>query len=301
MWRPVIPLQKRLHRLPHLYATLSKLKLSALVVTTTVAGFQLAPNPSLTLLGWTTAGIALSSFSANTFNQWLEAPFDSQMQRTRTRPLPSHQLSSIHAFNFGVLTAIAGVGILAINVGWLPALLSGANIILYAALYTPLKRISIANTWVGAVVGAIPPMIGFLAGGGTLPSSLILGAILYCWQFPHFNSLSWNLRGDYARAGYCMASVLQPQITVNAAWRHSLALIPLSWMMTYLDVCSAWFMADSAVFNLAMVYLAYMFRKSPSKKTARKLFFYSLLHLPILLILMVIHKQNPEKHTISTE
>lgn len=298
-WRPIEPLYKRLHLLPNIYGTLSKLRLSALVVATTMAGFEVAPSimtstNSFTTLGWTIVGVALSSFSANSFNQWLESPFDSQMGRTKTRPLPTMRLSGLHAFSFATVTGILGVGTLALQVGGLAATLAGTNILLYAALYTPLKRTSIANTWVGAVVGAIPPMIGFVAaeGGALTLGCLTLGAILYCWQFPHFNSLSWNLRQDYARAGYCMASVMNPKLTVNTALRHSVALIPLSALLVYSQVCDQYFLLDSTMLNVVLIYLTCQFRKKPERKTARTLFFFSLLHLPILLGLMIFHRKR---------
>lgn len=295
VWKPVVPLSQRLHQLPRLYAQLSKLKLSALVVVTTMAGLHAAPHPpTLSLFLGTVGGVALSSFSAAAFNQWLEAPFDSQMARTRLRPLPIHALTSLHAFLFASLTGVLGVATLAFTAGGLPALLAGANIILYAGAYTPLKRASVANTWIGSVVGAIPPIIGYVAAdGGVLSAgSLALGALLYCWQFPHFNSLSWNLRGDYARAGYHMASVLNPALTTAVALRHSCALIPLSALIYGLGVCTdpLWLL-DSSLLNLLLIYLAYRFRRHPSRHSARRLFFFSLLHLPLLLILLLLHKQ----------
>lgn len=298
-WQIVPPLRTRLHRLPSLYASLGKAKLSALVVATTAAGFQLSPMAGdWPLLGCTAAGVALSSLGANAFNQWLEAPFDSQMRRTKLRPLPTHDISPFHAFHFGAAASVLGVGVLAATVGALPAALSAANIALYAALYTPLKRVSIANTWIGAVVGAIPPVIGYLAGagGGAAPSplaALTLGAIVYCWQFPHFNSLSWNLRGDYSRAGYCMASVLSPRTSLAAALHHALLLLPLSYLAVYAGLCTPYFALDSTPLNAALVYLAFAFRQSPSRHTARTLFLFSLLHLPLLLLLMVLHRRRP--------
>lgn len=290
-WIPATPLQSQVQRLPALYASLGKFKLSSLVVVTAIAGFQLAPEAgALPLLGWTAIGVALSSFSANTFNQWLESPFDSQMGRTRCRPLPTHRLTLSHACTFGILTGVAGVGILALKAGWMAAALSGLTIALYVGAYTPMKRLSVANTWVGAVVGAIPPMIGFVAGGGGLDLNCLgLGAVLYCWQFPHFNALSWNLRAEYSRAGYCMASVLNPKLTVDSALRHSVALIPISALIVYSGLCDVLFLLDSTILNMIMIYLAYMFRRDPTKSTARRLFFYSLLHLPLLLILIVYH------------
>lgn len=135
------------------------------------------------------------------------------MKRTRQRHLVKGRIDPLHAFTFGTVAGVAGVSLLATAVNPLTAVLGGANIFLYAGVYTPLKRISISNTvptlhqvcpdmfqWVGSVVGAIPPIMGWTAAMGTIdPPAVLLGAILFAWQFPHFNALSWNLRGDYSR------------------------------------------------------------------------------------------------------
>lgn len=301
-WRAVFPLSRRIHQLPRLLAALSKLKLSSLVVLTTAAGFQLAPHAGdMVLLGWTSLGVALSSFAANSFNQWIEAPFDSQMGRTRTRPLPSHQLTSFGAFHWALGAALTGVSLLASQVGMVPALLAGLNIALYAAVYTPLKRVSIGNTWIGAIVGALPPMIGYIGGGGSLSDMgcWALAGLLYCWQFPHFNSLSWNLRREYSRAGYCMASVLKPRLTVDSAWRHSLAMLPLSWALIYGGICTEYFALTATIINGPLLYYAYRFRRSPERSTARRLFLFSLLHLPLLLLLAILHKRRASESHLS--
>ena len=149
------------------------------------------------------------------------------------------------------------------------------------------------NTWVGALVGAIPPVIGCVAASGSIGiDALLLGGLLYCWQFPHFNSLSWRLTGDYARAGYQMASVLNPQLALNAALCHSLALFPLSYGLVWTGLCSNALLIDSTMLNGAMLYLSFLFQRSPGKGVARQLFFFSLIHLPLLLISVLIHRNN---------
>lgn len=300
--------------IPTVYGSLSKFKLSALVVSTTFAGFLMGPLPfslsitslfssnCLQTLCFTLLGTAMCSFSANTFNQWIEAPLDSQMNRTRCRVLPIHRISLFHAFNYAVLMGIGGISLLAIKISWLAGLMAATNIALYAVIYTPMKRISIGNTWIGAIVGSIPPMIGW-AGAASLstgsplllffPDSLILASVLYCWQFPHFNSLSWSLRGDYSRAGYCMASVLEPQTNLNVALRHSLALIGITFAIPYyFNLATPMFAWDANILNLIMAYLAWNFRASPNRKTSRQLFFWSLIHLPLYVILLICHKEN---------
>ncbi|KAI9014134.1 UbiA prenyltransferase family-domain-containing protein [Hyaloraphidium curvatum] len=278
------------------YTDLSKARLASLVVLTTMCGYALAPPIGhVSALAWTTLGTALCVSSANSINQWVEFPFDAQMARTRNRVLVRHLLSPTHAFTFGTVAGIVGVGVLYHFVNPITALLGGLNIILYTAVYTPLKRTSIANTWVGAVVGAIPPMMGWTAVTGTIdPGALLLGGILYAWQFPHFNSLSWNLRADYSKAGYRMMSVIDPKLTTRVSLRYSLALFPITWGCTWVGLTDAYFLVDSGIANAVLTGLAVEFWRKPGEKTARRLFFASLLHLPILLALMIAHKKGPE-------
>lgn len=300
---------RQLHQCQHprdylqAYLALSKSRLATLVVLTTMAGYAMAPgtcslaassgSPALLLL-WTTVGTASCVMSANTLNQWMEIPFDSQMTRTRGRPLVRWYLSSGHAMLFGLGMGAMGVGMLATLVHPLTAVLGGLNILLYTGVYTPMKRFSIANTWVGSVVGAIPPMMGWTAVTGELGlGAWLLGGLLYAWQFPHFNSLSWALRKDYARAGYRMMVVTDPQLNARVSLRYSLALFPLCMGLTYADVTSACFVATSSIPNAVMTYYAWKFWKEGGDQNARKLFMSSLFHLPALILLMLVHKRWP--------
>lgn len=171
--------------------------------------------------------------------------------------------------------------------------LGALNIFLYTCCYTPLKRLSIINTWVGAVVGAIPPIMGWTAATGALdPGALLLGGFLYCWQFPHFNALSWNLREDYSRGGYRMMSVTHPGMCKRVALRHSLGLIGLSALGPVLDVTTWTFPLVSLPINLYISYLAFRFYQKGDRSSARKLFFCSLWHLPMLLLLALTCKKS---------
>ena len=145
------------------------------------------------------------------------------MNRTKNRVLVKNKLSTRHALAFAICTGVGGSLILGAYVNSTAMYLGLANLVLYAGVYTPMKRVTIANTWVGSVVGALPPLIGYAsATGGTLDYGAgILAAILFCWQFPHFNSLSWNLRPDYSKAGYRMMSVTNPDLCKRVALRHS--------------------------------------------------------------------------------
>ena len=191
-------------RLIRVYRDLTKARLAALVILTTMCGYAMAPMATdLTCLFATTVGTGLCVASANTFNQLMEAPYDAQMLRTQNRVLVRKVISPIHAASFGTITGILGVGTLFTMVNPLTAILGASNIVLYTCIYTPMKRVSIINTWIGSVVGAIPPMMGWTACTNSLDiGAWLLGSILYAWQFPHFNSLAWNMRSDYVKAGY---------------------------------------------------------------------------------------------------
>lgn len=250
-----------LPELPKVYKELVKAKLGGLVALTTMAGYAMAPGAiDISGLFYTTVGTVLCISSANAINQWIEIPYDAQMLRTRNRVLGRRALTPFHAFNFGILTGTTGVSLLASMVNPLTAALGAANIFLYTAVYTPMKRASIANTWAGAVVGGIPPMMGWAAVTNSLdPGAWVLGAILYAWQFPHFNSLAWNLRADYSKAGYRMMSVTDPKLNARVSLRYSLAMFPLCWSLPYLDVTTMAFAADSTLVNAAMLYGAVKF------------------------------------------
>ena len=188
---------------PKIYLDLTKSKLTMFVLLTTMAGYTIAPGlNTLSVLFMTTAGTGLQIACANSMNQVVERHYDAQMSRTRNRVMVRHAISLHHAFLFGMGSGLAGTMILW-TVNPYCALIGFSNIILYTCVYTPLKRVSIYNTWPGALVGALPPMMGWIASTGTIDmGAILLGLSLFSWQFPHFNALSWNLRPDYARAGY---------------------------------------------------------------------------------------------------
>nr|XP_055031332.1 protoheme IX farnesyltransferase, mitochondrial [Misgurnus anguillicaudatus] len=280
--------------LPGIYARLSKIKLTALVVTTAAAGFAMAPVPfdPITFI-MAVVGTGLSSCTANSINQYFEVPFDSNMNRTKNRPLVRGQISPLHAVSFALACGIPGVTLLTLGVNPLTGFLGALNIFLYTCCYTPLKRLSITNTWVGAVVGAIPPVMGWTAATGSLdPGALLLGAFLFSWQFPHFNALSWNLKEDYSRGGYRMMSVTHPGLCKRVALRHSVGLIGLSALGPVLDVTTWTFPLVSLPINLYISYLAFRFYRHGDRQNARKLFFCSLWHLPTLLLLALTCKKS---------
>lgn len=199
------------HRL-QLYSQLSKYRLSALVMATTSAGYLGAGGPIDAIsLSCACLGTMLASSSANTFNQVIETSNDSRMKRTRSRPLPSGRISRRHALGWGFASGSAGVAVLAAGCNPLTAALGAANLALYAGPYTLSKTRSELNTWVGSVVGAVPPLMGWAAatGGVVAIEPLLMAAYLFTWQFPHFFSLAWLHREDYARGGFAMVSIVE--------------------------------------------------------------------------------------------
>lgn len=290
---------------PQCYLMLAKWRLTLLVASTSAAGFFLATGPppdgptSTTLLLLSTAGVTLLSASANSLNQFLEVPFDSQMKRTRNRVLVRGALSPGHALAFAGAAGLAGTVILAHQVNLTAAALGLANLVLYVGFYTPLKRVSVANTWVGSLVGALPPLMGWASatGGHLGPDSLVLASLLFAWQFPHFNALSWNLRPDYSKAGYRMMSVTDPDLCRRVALRYSIACVGIcSVAAPGLGVTEASFALESLPPNAVLVYLAWKFYKDADSASSRRLFKFTLLHLPIVMLLMFVCKKRPQKN-----
>jgi len=276
------------------YLMLSKSRLTLLVCLTAAAGYGMAPGPlSLSTCLIASLGTAMASAAANSINQILEVPFDSQMNRTKNRVLVRGHLSPLHAATFAAAMAGSSTLLLYLLVNPVTAALSFANLVLYTCIYTPMKRVSILNTWVGSVVGAVPPLIGWSAAtGGLEPGAFVLAGILYAWQFPHFNSLSWNLRPDYSKAGYRMMSVTHPGLCKRVALRHSVGCIAICTAAPLLDVTTWAFAIDSLPLNLYMTYLSWKFHQKADSSSSRKLFRFSLIHLPLLMMLMCISKKS---------
>ncbi|XP_041977318.1 protoheme IX farnesyltransferase, mitochondrial [Aricia agestis] len=292
VWKET-PIHDVKNNLVHYSMMLSKFRLTSLVVMTSMAGYALAPAPfDLTTFALCAAGTGLVSSAANSINQYHEVPFDAQMSRTKNRVLVKGLLEPVHAIGFAAATSATGLSLLYFGVNPLTAALGAGNLVLYTSIYTPMKRMSILNTWLGSVVGAIPPLMGWAGCAGTLDAgALVLSIILYSWQFPHFNALSWNLRPDYSRAGYRMMAVTDPALCRRVALRHTGIITATCLTSSYLGVTNMWFAAESLPLNLYFTYLAWQFYKKSDSGSSRKLFRFSLIHLPALMLLMLINKQ----------
>lgn len=224
------------------------------------------------------------------------------MARTASRSLPSGKISPLHALSFGIATGTAGTALLYFGCNPLTAALGLGNILLYALVYTPMKRVHHANTWVGAVVGAVPPVMGWTGAVGCLdPGAALLGAVLFFWQMPHFFSLAWALRNDYARAGYRMLSVTDPQLTALVSLRHSVGLCAVPLAAAAVSLTTPAFVLTGSAVNAAFTYLAYRFYKDPNNETAKRLFRASLAYLPLLFALLIFHKHPLEEKALEAE
>jgi len=313
--------QQSLKRMMTTYLSLSKPRLSFLVVLSATAAYSLYPVPGLlapaatatpslsTLtLFFLTSGTALCSASANAFNMIMEPAHDAKMSRTRNRPLVRKLISPRGAIIFAVACGVLGTGALYYGVNPTTAFLGAANIVLYAGVYTPMKRMHVLNTWVGAIVGGIPPLMGWTAAAsqyahdGTWEELLfgegsaggwLCAALLYAWQFPHFNALSWAIRDEYKNAGYRMLAWVNPGMNGRVALRYSILMFPVCIGLSYCGVTDWSYVVTSSVVNGWMALKAWQFWRAEGQKgTARGLFWASIWHLPIVMVLAMAQKKG---------
>ncbi len=274
---------------------LVKARLTMLVLVTTAVGFYLGADESFApmRLFHVVFGTALAAAGAAALNQWWERQFDALMHRTRKRPIPAGRMLPRDALLLGGLLSVAGVVYLFLSCNALSALLAAVTIAIYICAYTPLKRVSPVNTLVGAIPGALPPLIGWAAARGSLETpAWSLFAILFCWQMPHFFAIAWMYREDYARAGFRMLS--GSDIDGARSGRQSVVftvlLIIASSLPALSGVSSRTFLPLEIFAGLVFLTLAFWFYQKRRIIDARRLFFASIIYLPILLALLVATK-----------
>lgn len=280
--------------------SLGKPNLSIFVSASAVTGCLLSSNPIDSSLVSLFAGTLLCSLSANAFNQLYEIKTDKLMNRTRFRPLPSQKLTPKQGLMFASTNAILGPLLLYTSCGPLTAVLGVTNLVLYAGVYTPLKQKTVLNTWVGSVVGAIPPLMGFLVNSDIsqllLLEAWILPSLLFFWQFPHFFALSFMHRDDYKRGGHKMLSDVSFDKTGMKTANNIMLYSVLQAMIPFLgyssEIYSIMLPIEGVLINGYFLLLAKRFRDERSRKNARKLFLGSLWYLPLVMSLMVLHKKN---------
>ena len=284
---------------------LAKPRITLMVVITTAGGLWLAHRTGGTSLGRTDASVAISWFTilatllgtalivggANALNMYLERDIDRKMTRTANRPLPSGRLSSKVALWFGVILSSISVPILAIGVNSLTALLAVLANVSYVLAYTPMKQRSHYALLVGAVPGAIPPLLGWTAVTGRIDAAgLVLFAILFLWQVPHFHAITLFRKGDYARAGL----IVMPNVTGEEAVRHSivrytLALVLTTFLLIPLGVAHRGYLVSAIALGVGfLTWGLFGLRGEPSKRWAKSLFAYSIVYLVFLFASLAI-------------
>lgn len=277
------------------YADLFKARLTMLVLLTTLVGFYIgvAGQVDFALMFSTMLGTALLASGASALNQWMEREFDARMRRTEDRPLPSSRMQPETVLIAGVTMAVLGLVYLAFFVNLLTSLLGAATIASYLFVYTPLKRITTFNTIVGAIPGALPPLMGWTAARNEISlGGWSLFAILFFWQLPHFLAIAWIYREDYQKAGFVMLPSVDAtgERTGRSAVSHTLGLLPVSLAPVLFHLAGPVYLVGALVLGCVFAICAIQFSRQLTVARARRLFFVSILYLPLLLGLMVYDK-----------
>ena len=321
-----LPSSASLRRTVATYLSLSKPRLSFLILLTTTSAYGLFPVPeilseasslaptslstSTLTLAYLSAGTFLSCACANALNMLFEPKYDALMARTRNRPLVRKLVSIRSAYGFAIACGMSGLALLYLGTNPTVAGLSALNIFLYAGVYTPMKRISAVNTWVGALVGGIPPLMGWAAAAGQVATSehhswtdllfsgeaiggWLMAALLFAWQFPHFNSLSHQIRDDYKKAGHKMLCWTNPARNGRVAVRYSLMMFPVCAGLWWTGYVNGGFMVVSTACNIWMTREAVKFwKRGGAGGSARGLFWASVWQLPLVLIGALVFKKG---------
>jgi heme o synthase len=274
---------------------LVKGRLTALVLLTTWVGFYVGSKGAVdfSLMLHTLIGTGLVAGGAAALNQLLEREHDAMMARTKDRPLPAGKLQPETVLIFGGISSGVGLIYLALGVNLLTSLIGAVTLISYVFIYTPLKRITTLNTVVGAIPGALPPLMGWTAARGEMSmGGWTLFAILFFWQLPHFLAIAWMYREEYAKAGFVMLPVLDPggARTGRQAVSHTLGLLPVSLAPFLFQIAGVYYLAGAFVLGMVFIGFAMQFSRRMTCESARRLFYISILYLPLLLIMMVLDK-----------
>jgi protoheme IX farnesyltransferase len=274
------------------YIALTKPRLNLLVVATSAAGYYLGASsgPAVWPMAQAVAGTALVAGGAAVLNQVYERDTDALMRRTRMRPLPDGRVPAADARVFGLALAACGLALLAVRANLLAASLAAATLAVYLLVYTPMKRHSPLATLVGAVPGALPPLIGWTASHGSLSTGgAALFAIVFLWQIPHFMAIAWLYRDDYGNAGFPMLPVIEPdgRKTGRQAALYAAALLPISLVPSAIGLSEWPYLAIALVLGIALLWLSVEFARARSDRSARALFFASIAYLPLLWIAMM--------------
>ncbi len=282
------------------YIELTRPRIAGMVLVATALGFYLALPPAagpvvslLMLLAHTLLGTALVVAGANALNQFLEARYDGRMVRTQDRPLPSGRLTAAEALTFGVVISVVGVLLLSLCVNLSASLAASVALLSYVFLYTPLKRSTWLCVFVGAVSGALPPVIGWAAGAGSLTTGAsLLFAVLFFWQLPHFAVIAWLNREDYRHAGFPMLPVIDTKgtRTDRQLISHTLALLAVSLLPTIYGLTGLVYAIGATVLGLSFLVCGVLFVCRKTNYTARCHLLASVIYLPLLFAVMMLDK-----------
>jgi heme o synthase len=275
------------------YIQLTKPRITWLILMSTGIGFYFgaAPGWSWWLVLHTIIGTGLIASGTAALNQWWEREADAHMNRTRKRPLPSQRISASGALLFGIALSVAGFVELWLGANLLTGLLGLFTLTTYLFVYTPLKQRTPHSTTIGALPGAMPPVIGYAASAGALDvHALALFGILFLWQFPHFYSIAWLYRDDYSRAGIKMLPVIDPtgERTARQILIYALLLVPVSLVPAYVGMSGGLYLAGAVLLSLMYLYYSLRIARERTLTAARNVLMSSIVYLPLLYALMLV-------------
>jgi protoheme IX farnesyltransferase len=276
------------------YISLTKPRIVVMVLVTVGVGFLLGARGSAhpATLSLTLLGTALVAGGASTLNQWMERARDARMRRTANRALPRGRVGAVEAALFGVGLGLAGTAVLLLGANRLAAAVAVSTLLLYVLVYTPLKPWTTLNTAIGAIPGALPPVIGWAAATETLGiEALSLFLIVFLWQFPHFLAIAWIYREDYARGGLRMLPEVDPHgaLTGRQATTYALALLPAGLLPATIGLAGPFYFVGALVLSVFYLVAAIRFWTCVSETTARRLLRMSFVYLPAVLLLLVLN------------
>ena len=278
-----------------IYAELSKLNILSLVLIATILGYYLGTSG---LISWkrlfiTLLGTALTASGSGALNHYLERETDKFMVRTKNRPLPAGLIKPAEVMNYGVLMVLAGIMILVIQINMLTGFIALLTAFLYIVVYTPLKKITWLNTSIGSIPGALPILGGWTASSGSIDTmAWVLFAIMYLWQHPHFYSIAWICRSDYAEAKLKMLPVIEPDgnSTIRQIFWHLLLMIPITFLPFIQGALGLFYMIGAFMITSAFFVSALPLARNRSDKSALLLLKASVFYLPSLLLIIIIDK-----------
>jgi protoheme IX farnesyltransferase len=284
-------------RLMSPYIELTKPRITVFILMSTAVGFlcgtRAASHWNLITLLHTVIGTALIASGTAALNQWYEREADAMMNRTKSRPIPSGRLTAFQALCFGVSLSIAGFIELWLGANLLTGMLGLFTMASYLGVYTPLKQRSPHSTTIGAIPGAMPPLIGYAAAAGTLTAEAwILYAILFLWQFPHFYAIAWMYRDDYAKAGIRMLPVVEPdgESTARRILFFSVLLIPISLLPKFIGDAGNIYLVGALALGLYFLYAGVRVAFDRTRLRARQVLLASVVYLPLLYGLLVLDR-----------